>query len=149
MKEIKLNNGLVALVDDEDYLYLMNWNWHAHKWGNNNYYARRGERPSVYMHNLILNTSGLDHIDRNGLNNQKYNLRVANYSQNGCNRPGWGNSKYKGITFHKPTQKWLAQITVHQNKKHLGLFQFDWQAAKAYNEAAKDLHGEFALLNKV
>jgi hypothetical protein len=93
MKEISLTQGQVALVDDEDYDYLMQWKWHFYK-GTHSHYAvcslprKNGKRTGFRMHRLIMNTPPdlvVDHIDHNGLNNQKSNLRNCTKCQNQAN----------------------------------------------------------------
>lgn len=162
MKLIPLTQGQYALVDDSDYDWINQWKWQAQK-GATTYYAVRtdysnGKRNAIliYMHCLILGIkkgSGVkgDHKDRNGLNNQRNNLRVATWSQNAANRRSFTNSSsnYLGVGWHKPTGKWAAYIRKENKQYHLGLFDSEIEAAKTYNSKAKELHGEFANLNKV
>ena len=153
MKEIKLTKGMVALVDDEDYEWLNQFKWYAGK-GWNTYYASRnaklnGKRILLNMHVAIMGTStGLvDHIDGDGLNNQRYNLRRCTRAQNGMNRSPNKNStsKYKGV--YKAKGKYVAAIAVNGTQAYLGTFTLDSDAAKAYDKAAKEHFGEFAYLN--
>jgi hypothetical protein len=157
MKEIKLTMNLVALVDDEDFEALNKRKWFAQK-GRNTFYARtsyrkNGVKKSERMHRVILGLTDsnllADHIDGNGLNNQKSNLRTASYSDNNANRKTKINdtSKYLGVCFNASNGLWKAQITKNYKKHNLGFFAKEINAAKAYNEAAKKLHGEFANLN--
>lgn len=166
MKEIKLsqrnkkskNRHLVALVDDEDFEYLSQWNWCACK-SKDTYYSHRvdttGEkRVKIRMHRLIMRVSDpeteVDHKDNNGLNNQKSNLRVATGSQNSRNRSVYKrpkSSRYKGVNLHK-AGKWVASIGLPGSRsQYLGWFVKEEDAAKAYDEAAKQYFGEFAKLN--
>lgn len=149
MKEIKLTQGKVALVDDEDFEYLNQFKWCAHK-ECNTYYAVRnaknnGKLFTQYMHNLIIGIIGVDHKNHEGLDNQKHNLRIANKSQNAMNNMPLKNmtSKYKGVSWFKRDKKWRAVI----NEKHIGLFIDEIEAAKAYDNKAAELFGEFACLN--
>lgn len=158
MKEIPLTQGRSALVDDEDYQYLIQFNWHASRYGNI-YYAKRigwvnGKRTSIRMHReimgLIESKNLCDHIDGNGLNNQKVNLRIANYFQNNRNRRPQSNttSRYKGVSRHR--LGWQCRIThANKNTKHIGYFKTEEEAAIAYNKEAQNLFGGFAWLNKV
>ena len=103
------------------------------------------------MHRVILDApAGMmcDHIDMNGLNNQRGNLRFATHSQNSCNRkhPG-GLSPFKGV--FPRNEKWRAYIKTNQKMIHLGTFDTERDAAIAYNTAAIQYHGEFARLNTV
>lgn len=105
----------------------------------------------VSMHRQILDPDRniqIDHIDGNGLNNQKYNLRLATNKQNSYNRPSYkGSSKYKGVCWHKPSQKWLVQIQADGKLHYLGTYYSEEVAGRVYDEAAKEYHGEFARLN--
>jgi hypothetical protein len=105
------------------------------------------------MHRQILNAPDsliVDHINGNGLDNRKANIRTATYTQNSCNRKKankdtW--SQYKGVTFNAKRKKWKARIQVHGRKIYLGSFNAETNAAKAYDKAAKKYHKEFAALN--
>lgn len=152
MKEIKLINSTeVALIDDEDYKKLVCWEWKLFK-GRNTNYAICGHYPNTtWMHIDILGfVEGfqIDHKDRNGLNNQKYNLRYATHSQNNANalKRITNTSGYKGVTFHK-NGYYQAQIGYQGEKYYLGVFESPIDAASAYDKAAKRLQGEFAVLN--
>jgi len=159
MKTIQLTNGFCATVDDDDYEVLSKHKWHYFKCSNG-IYARRNssgkggaKRATLLMHREILKVSGtnavLDHKDRNGLNNQKSNLRISTYSQNMANRSSWGKSKYKGVSFHIKVKKWIATININKKQKHLGCFATEIEAAQKYNEYAKVHHGEYANLNQI
>lgn len=106
------------------------------------------------MHRLIMHcpkNKQVDHIDGNGLNNQKCNLRIVTQQQNGWNRgtSGKNRSGYKGVCWLKQNRKWLAKIVVNYDAKSLGYFNSKKDAARAYNIAAKKYFGEFAKLNKL
>jgi hypothetical protein len=93
----------------------------------------------------------VDHINGDGLDNQRCNLRLATHSENLRNR-GYtkkNTSRYKGVTWYKPYKKWRAQIKTDHKMKNLGYFDIPEEAAEAYNEAAKKYHGSFAWLNKL
>lgn len=160
MKEIKLTRGLVAIVDDADYEWLNQWKWNANK-QNNRFYAIRGEYPAgrygkgvfILMHRFILGVTDrsviVDHKDNDPLNNRRDNLRIATRSQNNCNVGLRKNkvSKYKGVS--KLRDKWQAAISKNKKTFYIGIYENEVDAAIAYNERAKELHGEFALLNKI
>lgn len=156
MKEIPLTHGLVALVDDEDFEWLSQWRWAARK-GRNTFYAMRqvGKYPfdkNVHMHREIMQTpNGMvtDHIDKNGCNNQRSNLRVCTDTQNKANRGKQCNntSGFKGVTWNKYEGRWVSKIEVSGKTLSLGYFSDPEIAARAYDEAAKKYHGEFANLN--
>lgn len=154
MKEIKLTQGKVALIDDADFDWLNQWKWHAHKRGETFYAARAIKRKTNYMHRIIMNPPkgvDTDHIDRNGLNCQRSNLRTCNRSQNCRNRSSRTNSysQYVGVSYYKRDDFWTARIEVKGKSIYLGIFKKETDAALAYNDAAKKYHGEFANLNKV
>lgn len=156
MKQIQLTRGKVVLVDDEDFPYLNQWNWVANK-GNSTWYAVRwgsnnGKKGHVKMHRVILNVpDGLvtDHIDGNGLNNQRKNLRVTTIRQNSLNQGirRDNTSGYKGVQWRRDRNLWRAIIKVHEKLIHIGNFQKKEQAARAYDEAAIKYFGKFAKLN--
>jgi len=156
MKKIELSqqgknkDKFVALVDDWNYENLNQWRWQAHK-ERKTYYAVRTiypEKKTIRMHNVIMNPlKGMltDHEDHHGLNNQEYNLRNCNRSQNGANRIPSGKSKYLGVYFNNKSIR--ASITVNNKCIKLGNFKTEELAAKAYDNAALKYHGEFANLN--
>jgi hypothetical protein len=159
MKEIELTQGKVALVDDEDYEYLSQWNWHTSK-GNTTYYAKRNhyisENPPVQrpklMHREIferrgveLNGLGVDHISGNGLDNRWENLRPATDRDNARNRRRQAGCISKGVYLWEG-RCWRAQI--HTDKQiHLGYYRTREEAEAAYDAAATEYFGEFAKTN--
>ena len=154
MKLVKLTQNKEAFVDDEDYEYISKWKWY-YKQG----YACRnipdnGKQKTVLMHTCIIHCpmyKDIDHINRNKLDNRKSNLRIATRSQNCANMKKDDNCKsiYKGVTWHSINNKWRARIGVNYKRIHLGLFENEIDAAKAYNDAAKKYFGKYALLNKI
>lgn len=154
MKEIQLNHGKVALVDDEDFEYLNQFKWYAHKRGGNYYAERCHKGKIIIMHNVIMNPINgffVDHIFHNGLDNRKSQLRLATRAQNNANRRARKNatSKYLGVAFEKDRKKWTARIRKDKIGYRLGSFNTEIEAAIAYNNKAIELHGEFANLNKI
>jgi hypothetical protein len=160
MKTITLSQNKVALVDDEDYDFLNQWKWCAIKYKNGNYYAVRHpewdpitkKQITIHMHRLIMNAPDsleVDHWDSNTLNNQKDNLRLATHSQNQSNRGKTkrNTSGYKGVSLCKKTNKWRALIKFNKKSIHLGYFNNIIDAARAYDQKAIELFGEFAKLN--
>ena len=157
MKDIELTQGKVALVDDEDYEYLKQSKWYAHNQRDGECYAMGG-RGKIYMHRLIMGTpKGMytDHINGNGLDNRKENLRVCTNAQNLMNRPKSkiNTTGYKGVTISKYRDRIntyiRAQININGKNKFLGFHKTPELAAKAYNKAAIKYHGEFAQLNEI
>jgi hypothetical protein len=154
MKEIQLTQGQVALVDDDDFESVNKYKWYAYydkRW--DVYYAQRKEnKKTIRMHRVIFGITNskvhIDHIDHNGTNNQRYNLRICLGSENQINRRKWaGSSKYKGVCFFRRDLKWFAYITSEGQQIHLGSFDNEIDAAFAYDNASKRLHGKCALLN--
>ena len=156
MKKIKLTQGKVALVDDEDFEELSQSKWYAHK-NRNIYYAVRtypsidGKQHTIHMHRVILKTpAGLqtDHSNGDGLDNRKENLRVATRSENQWNTQKRINntSGCKGVTWNKKNQRWIAKIMKENKSYYLGSFKKKEDAALAYNLKATELFKEFAKL---
>jgi hypothetical protein len=151
MKTIPLSQGKFALVDDEDFDNLNQFLWYASNEHRSWYSARtyineNRHRITLRMHCEIVKEKGWDHIDRDGLNNQRNNLRKASFSDQSVNRkivPGI--SGYRGV--HPRDGKWRARVCKHGKYTCLGTFETAEQAALAYNEGAKELHGSFAVLN--
>lgn len=151
---IPLSQGKFATVDAEDYENIKQWKWHF-----STGYAKRtvwheGKSRTVYMHRIIVSGSDnleVDHINRNRLDNRKLNLRICTASQNRINtkRDAPKSSIYRGVTYVKKTKKWNAQIGLDNRVKHIGCFNTEIEAARAYDEIARSIHGEFACLNNV
>lgn len=158
-QQLPLSNGMVAIVDVVDYESLSILKWYATRYGNVWYAATHGvavenKRGFCLMHRYILGVSNgefVDHIDRNGLNNSRSNLRLATKQQNGWNRSMQANntSGYKGVFYYRRYGKWQAKIACKGKQFYLGYFETPEEAASAYNNAAIELHGEFAWLNKI
>lgn len=149
MKEIPLTQGKVALVDDEDYPELSKFKWHAHK-DHNTYYAGRaspgvnGKQHHIRMHAIIVRTpKGMhtDHINGNGLDNRRCNLRIVTTRGNGQNRHCPKTSKYPGVSWHKRDRKWQAEIQIGGKHRSLGYFDIESEAATAYRVACVSMIG--------
>src|SRR4030042_4648755 len=160
MKEIKLSKGKVALVDDADYKWLNQWKWTF----NGGRYAVRmpsrklGKRKFIFMHHEVLSLHGIfipkgmqtDHINNNGLDNQYFNLRICNDSQNKANIPIKRNntSGYKGVHWNKQNKKWHVQIRIGGTTRFLGYYDDIKEAAEVYDKKAIEVFGEFAYTNR-
>jgi len=154
--KIPLTRGQFAKVDPEDYIWLSQFRWYCNKRPHTSYAIRNAgegkERRKVSMHREIMDTPGdlvCDHINRNGLDNRKKNLRNCTKGENNLNQGGERNSvsRFKGVYWKKDIQKWAACIKRGGKRKHLGYFHREIHAAKAYDQTAKKLHGEYASLN--
>lgn len=155
LKEIELTRGYKAQVDDADYEWLNQWKWRS-EIGYNTVYAVRTDysngKKNLRMNRLILAITDLniqvDHRDRNGLNNQRDNLRIATNQQNSINQVGCNKtSRYKGVFRDNTKKRFCAQIKVNYKSTHIGTFNSEIEAAMAYDRKAKELFGEFAYLN--
>jgi hypothetical protein len=156
-KEIPLTQGKVAIVDDCDFEWLNQWKWLAHNNHNLNWYAKRTDyhgglrKEVIIMHRLIIGAEKgqyVDHKDRDGLNNQRGNLRFCTKAQNAQNMElgSRNTSGFKGVSRDHGKQ-WRATIRENNRQYRIGHFPTALEAALAYDVAAKRLHGEFARLN--
>ena len=155
-----MTQGKYAIVDPEDYERLNAHKWHASGHGCK-FYAERvafvGEdkkRVYIKMHRQIVKVEDgkfVDHINHNGLDNRKANLRPATFAENNRNRRKVKinnfRSKYKGIYWEKKQKQWGVRIMTNRTSKYIGSYKDEIEAAKAYDKAAKKYHGEFASLN--
>jgi len=155
MKEIKLTQGKVAIVDDEDYEELS-----KHRWYYGNGYAVRHatreskKQPKIYMHIIIMGTESgleLDHISGDALDNRRENLRHVTHQQNLHNKAPnkRGSSQYKGVHWQKDRKRWHSCIMMDGKSVNLGRYKSEQDAAMAYNEAATKYFGEYARLNTI
>jgi len=149
---IPLTQGLFALVDAEDYERLSKHKWHVTGGRAGYYAARKVNGRTMTMHREILNVpAGMvcDHKNHNTLDNRKCNLRICTPAQNAQNkrpREG-GTSRYKGVSWHKDKSKWRAVICHRGRTIHIGYYDYQADAAIAYDDRAIELFGEFACLN--
>ena len=156
-KHIPLTQGKFAIVDAADYAELSKYKWRV-KWCKNvkSFYVIRslprvnGKSKVVTMHREILGAlpgQYVDHINHDTLDNRRENLRICTNAQNCANRIKSVNtsSQFKGVYWCKVMSKWRSRIG--EQPQHIGYFTDEIEAARAYDEAAKELFGEFALLN--
>lgn len=151
--------GYFTMVDDEDYEYLNQFNWHLQKDAKGYCYAIRhlkgNNKTEIRMHRELMKLTDkklfVDHINHNGLDNQKSNLRICTRSQNMANRRKHkkATSKYFGVGlgWYNEKRTWRARIRKDNKVMHIGWFKNELDAALAYNEAAIKYHGEFANIN--
>ena len=151
---LTLTKGYVAVIDVADAFAVGGYCWYARTDGNTVYAGRQGQRDlngkqkTIRLHRFILGVPDgvdVDHIDRNGLNNRRSNLRAATRAQNArnCRLCVVNSSGFKGVSWHKANKKWCANISVHGRKKYIGSFTSKEAAYDAYCAASRDLHGEF------
>jgi hypothetical protein len=156
---IPLSNSGECLVDKDDYFVLSKYTWYRDNYGYvvSKIYDKKTKKCStIRMHRMIMGVLSkknveIDHINHNGLDNRKENLRVCTSSQNSANtrKRSDNSSGYKGVHWHKQCKLWRAQISVNKKMRHIGLFKEPREAAKAYNEAAIKYFGGFAHVNKL
>ena len=153
MKAIQLRNGGEALVDDADWPKVADyqWSWWEPEPGYRYAWANCGGNKAI-MHRLILDAASgqqVDHINGNGLDNRRPNLRLCTVAQNQWNsrRRADNTSGFKGVYFNIRDRKWWARIRVCGKRLELGRFDSALAASRAYDEAARKYHGEFARCN--
>jgi HNH endonuclease len=160
MKIIGLTQGFCTCVDDDDYDYLIQYSWQiiqsrtdGRVYARHNFWSKKDKRPkSILMHHVILKQKShkdVDHINGDGLDNRKQNLRFISRTQNNYNSQKRVNatSKYKGVSWRKDREKWRAVATINGANKYLGLFNNEITAAAAYDSAAVEHFGEYARFN--
>jgi hypothetical protein len=166
---IQLTRGFSTVIDDSDYERLFDYwlsdgrliqfrvcdlKWHVHT-PPHTQYARAGfgktPRFFIQLHRLLTEAPPdkiADHEDRNGLNNRRYNLRVVNATESRLNtRKKTAKNTYRGVYWNQKEKRWYVRITMDRQTRWIGSFTDEIEAAKAYDEAAIRLHGEFAMLN--
>jgi hypothetical protein len=155
-KEIPISRGHTAIVSDEDFDELSKVKWFYHETRGKQYAMRHetidGKQRVIYMHRRIMNAPKgvqVDHADNNGPNNQRSNLRLSTHSQNQRNCKIQSNSTtgFKGVTRRKNERRFSAQIFINGKTMVLGRFDKPEDAAKAYDDAARQHFGEYARTN--
>jgi hypothetical protein len=153
MPLISLTQGKFARVDFCDFDRVNQFNWYAARYGRHGqlFYAQREENgTTIKMHRFIIGAPGIivDHRDGDGLSNCRSNLRVASNQQNGGNRKKCitpKTSKFKGV--YACRGKWRASIRLNWKLVHIGYYEDETEAARAYDAKARELFGEFACPN--
>jgi hypothetical protein len=152
--------GRIALVDDEDYELVMQRRWYLWESPQRSggpyavtalRLAEAGRSGAMaYMHKMLTGWEETDHINGNGLDNQRSNLRPVTRKQNQHHRRGdkGTSSRFKGVHWEKRTGKWRAGISgAGVGNLKLGRFASEEEAARAYDDAARQHYGEYAYLN--
>lgn len=151
-KHILLTQGKQALVDDDEFdeLALVKWCYRG------GYAVRtegtRANQRTVVMHRLVMDAPAnavVDHINGDKLDNRRCNLRLATTAENIRNsaRSVRNTSGFKGVSFDRSRGKWFASICANRKLKNLGRYATAEEAARVYDRAARELHGEFAKVN--
>jgi hypothetical protein len=149
VRMIPLGDGFYAYVDAADYEWLSRWTWHVYGDG---YAGRREKGKFIAMHREIMQPPKgmlVDHIDANKANNCRFNLRVCTYAENQHNKRKQHGavSRFKGVTYSKRYDKWCAHCRTKGEPCHVGYYDDEVEAARAYDRAAVERFGEFARLN--
>ena len=153
--EVPLSRGHVAIIDAADAATVLAHKWYARAYGRNFYAVREvrganGKRTTLRLHKFLTGYSTTDHVNGDGLDNRRSNLRPATTAENIQNsrRRVDNTTGFKGVCWHKAHLKWRAYIAADgQSPRHLGYYGTAEEAARAYDAAARDLHGEYATLN--
>jgi hypothetical protein len=155
---ITLSSGHTLQVDDADAAIAAGRSWQAQRGKAGTFYAaavlvENGKQRKVYLHRLIMQAGPgqrVDHIDGNGLNNRRDNLRICSNAENMRNMrvsPLRGSSIYKGVSWNARRKKWRAYIVHDGRQRNIGYFTNESDAARAYDAAAVKTFGSFANLN--
>ncbi len=149
VKMIPLTHGFYAYVDAEDFEWVRQWNWAVYAGG---YAARHERNRTIYMHREIMKPPKgmvVDHINGNGFDNTRTNMRNVTQRQNSCNRgKRTGTSSiYKGVEHNKETGKWYVEAHYRGARVRAGPFKEEAEAARAYDRMAVELFRENARLN--
>lgn len=158
MRTLISTNGYTVKIDDADYEWAAQFNWIVREGKRGVLYVYRaahenGRQRNLYLHRELLGRTRndgilVDHRDRNGLNNQRHNLRSCSRPQNQANsvkpQQAKATSTLKGVSLHKPTGLWRARIKVNYKARTLGYFKTEEAAHEAYKHAAQLEFGEFA-----
>ena len=171
MQYIGLTQNQKVVIDNEDYEFIAQNKWCVNKIRNIHYAIRtvtirsqnkkeniKNKLKNIYMHRLIIEIKlkrklkfdeEIHHINGNGLDNRKENLRIVTRSQHQAlsKKRKDCTSQYKGVHWHKRDKIWIAQIRYQKKLIHLGCFENEIKAAKAYDQAALEYFGEYARIN--
>ena len=158
-RQIWLNNGMCAVVDEEDWHRLQGQSknlWQAQQGQGGVWYAyrrvldpERKKRVKQYLHRVVMEAPPallVDHIDGDGLNCRKVNLRCTTYGHNGHNYDQATSAPYRGITRTR-SGKWMAQITDRKDKVYIGTYALPEEAARCYDRGARRVYGKYARVN--
>lgn len=154
MADVTLSTGQVAIVDEADLERLRPYRWHGEQWrSDGSWYAATYHRHGrITMHRLLLDARPgeiIDHINGNGLDNRRSNLRLCSHDQNMHNvhQPSRSKHGYFGVKFDARCGKWIAGIKANNRTRYLGAYDSPEQAAAAYDGASRALFGPNSTLN--
>lgn len=152
MKRIQLTQGKHAIVEDQDYPLVSQYKWIYSSKGYAITHNPQNNKQWIWMHRLIMSTPKdlqTDHINGNKLDNRRSNLRICTSSQNRVNiiHPINSTSTFRGVSWNKEKNRWSSQIQVNNKRILIGRFNNERHAAIAYDLWARDIFGEFSLLN--
>lgn len=146
--------SLWAVIDDADFELVSQHRWFPQVKSHGTYAVANvrkadGRRTQIYMHTLVTGWSYVDHMDHDGLNNQRANLRVSNDWLNQANRraQSGGTSQYKGVNFNRAAGRWYVRIKFGERQTWVGSFLDEVEAARAYDRAAREAFGEHACVS--
>lgn len=150
VKVVPLTRGQFTIIDPGDYPAVSVLPWHANLI-HGVWYAQHtnaANRTVIGMHTFLTGFAETDHLNGNGLDNRRGNLRdAAGRNSHNTRKHRGSSSRYKGVSWHAARHKWTAQITRHDVKQHLGYFVKEEDAARAYDTAAREHHGTFGRYN--
>lgn len=157
MKKVPISKGkYLAIIDDIDYDRIKKYKWSAYNGSHASYAKAYIDGKYTFMHRYILglktgDKKRVDHINHDGLDNRRKNLRICTQQQNLYNMgiAAHNTSGYKGVYWHKHREKWVTGFKMGGKRVHLGIFEDKHMAAKMYNCCSRILHGEFAYQNKL
>ena len=154
---ISLTQGKTTVIDLEDFEKVRKYKWTTFQYRHSAYAGRstpkiKGKKDTMFMHRLILDAHKgreVDHINGDGLDNRRCNIRLCSKSQNQANRKKQLglSSQYKGVSWHKKDRKWMSSIKLNGKSIYLGEFNREIDAAYIYDDAARKYFGEFANTN--
>ena len=152
--EIRLTQGKVAIIDDEDWPLIAPYKWYAKLDRSTGRYYAYNKSHRLIMHRLIMGAEPgqlVDHKDRDGLNNRRGNLRFSDKYRNQMNRgkKKTSVSRYKGVSWYSKEKRWVVRFNWLGNYHYVGSFHCEKEAAQAYNDAILPLAGEHAVLNQI
>lgn len=151
---IPLGYGKFAIIEEIDVEMCANYCWSNHSMG----YAQTNilendRKDSKVLHRMIFpNYAHIDHTNRDKLDNRRSNLRNCDFPRNSRNKQKANmscSSRFKGVSWSKQCKKWVAYCQVSKKLYNLGRFKNEEDAARAYNDKAAELHGEYACLNPI